>query len=85
MEIDNSQILKYLVNSNVIKIKDNTTLPIDLANIAEQNSLKGIFVKTLLEKIEKEPENQRKLEKAIEIRTFSFLKNEEKIDANSRN
>lgn len=66
-EIETSQILKHLLNPNIIKLKDKTKLEVDLEKIAEQNNLKGIFVRTLLEKKEQEPENKEKIEKAIEI------------------
>ena len=66
-EIETSQILKHLLNPNIIKLKDKTKLEVDLEKIAEQNNLKGIFVRILLEKIAQEPENKEKIEKAIEI------------------
>lgn len=37
-----------------------------------QNNLRGIFVKTLLEKIKNNPEEKEKLEKAIEIGISCF-------------
>ncbi len=40
--------------------------------LAKQNSLKGLFVKSLLEKKKKEPENEEKIEKAIEIGLSAF-------------
>ena len=66
-EIETNQILKYLVIPNIVKIKNRTTLEVDLEAISRQNNLKGIFIKKLLEKEEKEPENKEKIEKAIEI------------------
>ncbi len=66
-EIETSQILKHLLNPNIIKLKDKTKLEVDLKKLAEQNNLKGIFVRNLLEKKEQEPENKEKIEKAIEI------------------
>lgn len=72
MEIEPLKILKFISVPNVIKIKDKTKLEINLNEIARQNNLKGIFVRTLLEKIEKEPENREKIEKAIEIGITAF-------------
>lgn len=66
-EIETSQVLKHLLNPNIIKLKDKTKLEVDLESISKQNNLKGIFVRTLLEKIKQEPENKEKIEKAIEI------------------
>ena len=45
-----------------------TILGYDLEKISkEQNTLRGIFVNEILNKIEKEPENKEMLEKALEI------------------
>lgn len=72
MEIDTLKILKFISIPNIIKVKDKTKLEINLNEIAKQNNLKGIFIKTLLEKMEKEPENREKIEKAIEIGITAF-------------
>lgn len=64
-EIEPLEILKYVTIKNVIKIKDETTLKLDLEKIAKEESLRGIFVKNLLEK--KTEENKEKILKAIEI------------------
>ena len=72
IEIEKSKILKELSNSNIIKISDKTTLEVNLEEIAKKDNLKGIFVKTLLEKKEEEPENKEKIERAIEIGLSCF-------------
>ena len=72
IELEISQILRYILNPNIIKIKDNTKLEIGLEKLAAQNNLKGLFVKTLLEKKIREPENKEKIEKAIEIGLAAF-------------
>lgn len=64
-EIQPLEILKYITVRNIIKIKDNTTMKIDLDKLAQEESLKGIFVKNLLEKIS--DENKEEILKAIEI------------------
>ncbi len=66
-EINVNNIIKYIQNKNMIKIKDKTKIKYDLEKIAKENSLKGIFVKELLEKIEQNPEEKEIIEKAIEI------------------
>ena len=43
-----------------------------MLSIAKQNNLKGFFVKDLLERAEKEPENKEKIYKAIEIGLLAF-------------
>ncbi len=72
IEIDSNKILRYMQNPNIIKIKDNTKLEVNLESIAKQNNLKGLFVRNLLEKLSNEPENKEVIEKAIEIGLNSF-------------
>jgi len=64
-EIEPLQILKYITIKNIIKIKDQTTLKLDIEKIAKEESLKGIFVRNLL--AQKTPENEEQILKAIEI------------------
>lgn len=64
-EIEPLQIIKYISSSNIIKIKDHTALKLDLKKLANENSLRGIFVKNLLAK--QNEENKEKIQKAIEI------------------
>ena len=64
-EIEPLQIIKYITQQNIIKIKDNTTQKQDLEKLANENSLRGIFVKNLLAK--QTEENKEKIQKAIEI------------------
>lgn len=64
-EIEPQEIVKYITTQNIIKIKDNTTLKLDLEKIATEESLRGIFVKNLLAK--QTEENKDKIQKAIEI------------------
>lgn len=71
-EIEPFEILKYIQNNNVIKIKNDSKFEVNLKDIAKQNSLKGLFVKSLLEKQENEPENKEKIQKAIEIGLSAF-------------
>ena len=71
-EINTGELLKYITHTNIVKIKDNTKLDIDLESISEQNNLKGIFVKELLEEIQNHPEEKENIEKAIEIGLEAF-------------
>lgn len=64
-EINTYEILKLIENKSVIKIKDNTKIKINLEKLAKEKSLKGIFVKNMLEKIN--GENEEEIIKAIEI------------------
>lgn len=74
IEININEILKNILQKNIIKIKDKTKLEVDLENISKQQNLKGFFVRNLLEKIEEEPENKEKIYKAIEIGLMAFEK-----------
>ncbi len=72
IDINTVEMIKYIENPNIIKIKVDTSTAFDINMIAKQNNLKGIFVKKLLEKIENEPENREKFERAIEIGINAF-------------
>lgn len=66
-EIDILKLNKLIVNNNVIKIKDNTKMNYDIEKIANDNTLKGLFVKDILERINSNPEDIEELELALEI------------------
>lgn len=54
VEINTLDLLKNIDNKNIIKIKDKTSIEYDLEIIAKEQSLKGIFVKRLLEQMNEE-------------------------------
>ena len=58
IEIDTNDLIKYITNKNVIKIKDKTKVEYDLDKISKEQSLKGIFVKELLEQMNEENREQ---------------------------
>ena len=64
-EINTYEILKNIENKQILKIKDETKIKINLEELAKQNNLKGIFVKNMLNKIN--AENEEQILKAIEI------------------
>ena len=68
-EIDKYDILKYIQNDRIIKIKDETRLARNLEKIANESTLRGLFVKEMLEKLENENDLEKKdiIEKAVEI------------------
>lgn len=66
-EININNLFKYINNENIIKIKNNTKLKVDLEEISKENSLKGLFVKEILEEMQKENYNKETLENALEI------------------
>lgn len=67
-EINLYKLIKMINQKEIIKIKDKTTLGYDIQKISQETTtLRGIYVKEILNKIEKEPENKEMLEKALEI------------------
>ena len=66
MEINPSHLFSLLDNPLILKIKDETELGYSLSAIAREETLKGLFVKELLETIKENPEQKEKIEKAIQ-------------------
>lgn len=66
-EINTYKLIRMIPNKEIIKIKNKTKLGYNIEEISKQTTLKGIFVKEILEKIEKEPENKEILERSLEI------------------
>ena len=66
-DINTRDILKLISVYNVLKVKDFTKLKYDLESIKNENTLRGLFVKEALEKMENEDYSKEQIEKAIEI------------------
>ena len=68
-EIDIYELNKFITNEKIIKIKNKTTINYNLEKISKENTLKGIFIKKMLEKINNSDNIEEKeiLEKSIEI------------------
>ena len=68
-EIDVYEIYKLISNEKIIKIKNKTKINYDLEKISQENTLRGIFVKKMLEKLNllDSEEEKELLEKSIEI------------------
>ena len=69
-EIDVYDLYKFIFNEKIIKIKDKTKINYNLDNFANENTLKGLFAKEMLDKLNKEDISQDEkemIEKAIEI------------------
>lgn len=69
-EINPYEILKLISNERIIKIKNDTKIAVDLEKLANENTLRGIFIKMMKEKLEEKDLNQEekdRIEKAIEI------------------
>lgn len=54
IEVNTNELIKNIDNKNIIKIKDKRTIKYDLEKISKEQNLKGIFVKKLLEQMDKE-------------------------------
>lgn len=66
-EINLFKLNKLIINGNIIKIKDYTKINYDLEKIANENTLKGLFVKEIMKKMEENPNDTEVLENALEI------------------
>lgn len=69
-EINTYELIKFVDNARIIKIKDKTKIAYDLEKMSNETTLKGLFAKEMLEKLnDKNIGNTEKeiIEKAIEI------------------
>lgn len=68
-EVNKYELLKYIKNDRIIKIKNKTQIAYDLKKMSNENTLKGLFAKEMLEKLEQSNGKEEKeiIEKAIEI------------------
>ena len=69
-EIDKYEIYKLISNEKIIKIKNKTKINYDLNKLANENTLKGLFAKEMLNKLNAEnllEDEKEIIEKAIEI------------------
>ena len=69
-EIDRYELYKLISNDKVIKIKDKTKISYDLEKISNDTTLKGLFAKEMLAKLNEEnisEEQKEIIEKAVEI------------------
>ena len=68
-EFDEKEILSLIENDYILKIKNTTILPIDYNSLAQEASLRGVFVKECLSMLEEatSEEDKDKIKKAMEI------------------
>lgn len=66
-EINLQNILRLVENAKLLKIKDETKMKYDLEEISKEISLRGFFVKNLLEKQKSGQFVDKEIEKALEI------------------
>lgn len=69
-EINKYEILKYIENDRIIKVKDHTQIAYQLEEMVNETTLKGLFVKEMLKRLKEpdiEKEEKEMIERAIEI------------------
>lgn len=66
-EIDILKLYRFINRENIIKIKDNTKPDYDLQELANKNTLKGIFIEKILEEKNKNNYTQEEIDKILEI------------------
>ena len=59
-EINKYELLKYIVNERIIKIKDNTKIAYNLNELSNETTLKGLYAKAMLEKLEQDNITRRR-------------------------
>ena len=73
IEIKINEICKLINRRDIIlKLKDNSDTQYDFDKLSEQNNLKGIFVKKLLERLNDKNEDWEEIKKSIEIGLKAF-------------
>ena len=69
-EIDRRKVLDLIEKEEILKIKDDTELGINIEKLANSNTLKGIFAKNILRKMKNNEiteEEKNSLERVLEI------------------
>lgn len=66
-EINLYNLEKNILNKNIIKLKNKTKLEINFEELKNNNTLKGIFVKNMLEKINNNSEEKDLILEALEL------------------
>ena len=66
-EINIYNLFKYILNENIIKIKDKSKLKINIEEVSKNNNLKGLFVKEILTELDKNNYDTELLEDVLEL------------------
>ena len=66
-EINVYELYKFILKENIIKIKDETKINIDIDKLSQEINLKGIFLKEILNNVENKNIDRNISEKIIEI------------------
>lgn len=66
--IDTAEILKYITKDNILSIKNEANENYDFEQLAQENNLKGFFVREMIEKLSTCQENEyEEIKRALEI------------------
>ena len=66
-EINIYDLYKYELNDRIIKLKDKTKPNYDLEKIAREHTLRGLFVKEILEEMKNQDYDEETIGKALEV------------------
>lgn len=66
-DINVRDVQKLIYCENILKIKDNTKIGYDIEKIAQENTLRGIFVREVIKKYNNGDYTEAQIKKAIEI------------------
>lgn len=66
-EVDIYNLKKQIYKQNIIKIKDKSNIAYNLEDIARYNTLKGLYVREILSRLENEDYDREIVERALEI------------------
>ena len=66
-EINIYNLYKYYLNEKIIKIKNKTKPNYNIEEISKENTLKGLFLKEILEEIKNENYDEEIIEQALEL------------------
>ena len=66
-EININNLYKFITRENIIKIKDKTKLNYDLEKMANDTTLKGIFINEIRDELNKNNYTKEELDKILEI------------------
>ena len=66
-EINVYYLYKFITEENIIKIKDETQINIDINELSKEINLKGLFLKEILDNKNNENIDENTAEKIIEI------------------
>ena len=66
-EINTYYLYKFITEENIIKIKDETQINIDINELSKEINLKGLFIKEILDDKNNEKIDENTAEKIIEI------------------